>query len=125
MADLLLKDEVYALVGAAMAVYNELGNGFAECVYQEALELELLARGIPFARQVPLHIEYRGQQLKSFFVADLLCFGQVIVEIKAQSRLEGYEDAQLLNYLKATGLRVGLIINFGDPTDLKWKRMVR
>ncbi|MFT3785303.1 MAG: GxxExxY protein [Tepidisphaeraceae bacterium] len=124
MRELIHRDEVYLIVGAAMAVYNELGSGFAEAVYQEALQIELAARGISFAAQVPLRISYRGQMLSSKYFADLVCFGSVIVELKAQRNLEGYEEAQVLNYLKATGLRVAVVINFGDPSELKWKRYV-
>lgn len=122
--ELLLKDEVYRIVGAAMAVHNELKHGFAESVYQEAMELELGWRDIPFNRQVPLQIAYKGIQLKKEFVADLVCFGQVIVELKAQRRIEGYEEAQLINYLRATGIRVGILINFGSPGELEWQRYV-
>lgn len=125
MAELLLKDEVYAIVGASMAVHNERSAGFAECVYQESMEIELALRGIPFVRQQRLPITYKGRVLESYFVADLICFGQVIVEIKAQKSLEGYEEAQVINYLAATGMRVGLLINFGDPSKLVWHRFVR
>ena len=119
--ELLLKNEVYAIVGAAMEVSNELGSGFLEPVYQEALELELDVRGIPFAAQVPIHIAYKGTRLSREYIPDLICFDQVIVDLK---RLTTVEDAQLLNYLKATGMPVGLLLNFGPPR-LEWKRMVR
>ena len=122
--ELLLKDEVYLIVGAAMAVQNELKHGFAESVYQEAMEIELGLRRIPFERQKPLQIVYRGIPLKREFVVDLICFGQIIVELKAQRRIEGYEEAQVINYLRATGLRVGLLINFGEPGRLDWHRYV-
>ena len=123
-AELLLKEEVFRIIGAAMAVHNELKHGFAESVYQEAMELELAWRGIPFQTQVPLQIAYRGVPLKKEFVADLVCFGQVIVELKAQRRIEGYEEAQVINYLRATGIRVGILINFGNPGELEWRRYV-
>ena len=122
--DLLLKDEVYAVVGAAFAVHNELRSGFAEAVYQEAMEVELRLRGIPFERQKRLRISYKGHDLATEFVADLVCYGSVIVELKAQRELAGYEEAQVINYLRATGLRVGLLINFGDPARLEWHRYV-
>jgi GxxExxY protein len=122
--ELLLADEVYAIVGAAMAVHNELGNGFAEAVYQEAMEMELTARGIPFERQKSIQISYKGQTLKKEYVADLVCFGQIIVEIKAQRELKNREECQCINYLKATKLRVGVLINFGDPARLDWQRVV-
>ncbi len=123
--DLILKDEVYAVVGAAMEVHNELGFGFLEGVYQEAMEIELRKRQIPFEAHMPLIILYKGQQLKKEYVSDLLCYRQIVVELKALEHLSGREDAQLLNYLKATGLRVGLLINFGNSTKLEWKRFVR
>jgi GxxExxY protein len=122
--DLLLKDEVYAIVGAAMAVHNELRSGFAECVYQESIEIELALRGIPFERQKQLIINYKGRPLESLFFADLVCYGSIIVELKSQRNLAGYEEAQVINYLRATGLRVGLLINFGDPGRLDWHRYV-
>ena len=123
--DLLLRDEVYAIIGAAMEVHTEFGAGFLEAAYQEAMELELGLRGIPFEPQKPLRLRYKGFVLKKEYCADLVCYGQVIVEIKAMREVTGREEAQLLNYLKATGLCVGLLINFGDPGRLDWKRLVR
>jgi GxxExxY protein len=125
MSDLLLKDEVYAVVGAAIEVHRELGSGFLEAVYQEAMQMELECRGIPFEPQKPLPISYKGRLLKKEYLADLVCFGQIIAELKAMDRLSGTEESQLLNYLKATGLRVGLLINFGSDRTLEWKRFVR
>src|SRR5689334_15246851 len=123
--DLLLKDEVYAIVGAAMEVHTELGAGFLEAAYQEAMEMEMELRRIPFKPQCDLNIYYKGRALEKAYCADFVCFGQVVVEIKAIRELTVREEAQLLNYLKATGLRVGLLINFGDPGRLDWKRLVR
>ena len=122
---LILKDEVYAIVGAAMEVHNECGSGFAEAVYQEAMEIELRLRDIPFDRQKRLKISYKGHQLSCEYIVDLVCFGQIIVEIKAIRETGGREEAQILNYLKATGFRVGVLINFGDPSQLDWHRFVR
>ena len=124
MTDLLLKDEVYAIVGAAIEVHRELGPGFLEAVYQEALEIELKERGIPFERQKVLAISYKGHRLAKEYVADLICFGQIVVELKAIEQLSGKDEAQALNYLKATGLRVSLLINFGSHGKLEWKRFV-
>lgn len=124
MAELVLKDEVYAIVGAAIEVYNELGSGFLEAVYQEAMEIELELRGISFERQKQLCIYYKGRCLEKKYFADLLCFGNVLVELKVMREIGRGEESQLLNYLNATGLRVGIIINFGDPGRLDWKRMV-
>jgi GxxExxY protein len=123
--DLILKDEVYAIVGAAIEVHRELGPGFLEPVYQEAMEIELRSRNILFESQKQLVIHYKGHQLQKEYIADLVCYGQVIIELKALDRLSGREEAQLLNYLKATGLRVGLLINFGSTGRLEWKRFVR
>jgi len=125
MAELLLKDEVYAIVGAAIEVYNEMGSGFLEAVYQETMELELKSRRIPFEPQKELCIYYKGKRLNKKYIADLVCFGSVLVELKVMRQIGSGEEAQLLNYLNATGLRVGIIINFGDPGRLDWKRMVR
>ena len=124
MSGLLLKDEVYAIVGAAIEVHRELGPGFLEEVYQEALELEMSTRAIPFEAQKQLAIHYKGQTLKKVYFADLLCYNKVIVEIKALERLSGIQQAQILNYLKATDHRVGLLINFGSQGRLEWKRFI-
>ena len=124
MADLLLKDEVYAIVGAAMEVYNDLGPGFLEPVYQEAMEMETEARNIPSTPQQQIIVRYKGRPLRKFYIADLFCYDQIVVEIKAMDRLTPREQGQLLNYLKATGLQVGLLINFGSFPSLDWKRMV-
>ncbi|HEX8524010.1 MAG TPA: GxxExxY protein [Tepidisphaeraceae bacterium] len=124
MPELLYKQEVYAIVGAAMDVYNELGSGFLESVYQEAMEWELSDRTVPFQPQVLLRIKYKERVLKKTFCADLICFGAVLVELKCIERIGDVEEAQVLNYLKATGLRLGVIINFGDPGQLDWKRVI-
>ena len=124
MAELLYKDEVYAVIGSAMEVYNQLGPGFGEAIYQEALEIELGSRKIPNRPQHDVFIKYKGTKLKQFFKPDFLCFDKIIVEIKALDRLTSREEAQLLNYLKATNLPVGLLINFGSHNDFEWKRMV-
>lgn len=120
--ELILKDEVYAIVGAAMEVSNELGPGFLEAVYQEALEIELTERRIPFAAQLPVSISYKGRRLVKEYVPDLVCYGQIIVELKAIKQMGSLEEAQLLNYLKATGKPVGVLLNFGTA-KMEWKRM--
>lgn len=122
--DLLYKDEVYAIIGAAMDVYNNLGPGFLEAVYQEAMEIETAARKIPALPEQKLYIEYKGAPLKKFYEADLICYDKIIVEIKAMDKLTSREDAQILNYLKATGMKVGVLINFGAHQNLEWKRLV-
>ncbi len=124
MTELLCKDEVYAIVGAAMEVYNMLGPGFLEAVYQEALEIEFTERDIPFEAQQELRIAFKGRYLKKTYTADFLVFGKVIVELKALDHLASHDEAQLLNYLKATEMQVGALINFGSAGKLEWKRRV-
>jgi GxxExxY protein len=119
--ELLLKDEVYQIVGAAMEVSSQLGCGFLEAVYQEVLGIELDARRIPNTPQKGIQISYKGRLLKKEYIADFICHGQIIVEIKAIKAITGIEEAQILNYLKATSLPLGLIVNFGAP-QLEWKR---
>jgi GxxExxY protein len=122
--ELLLASEVYAVVGAAIEVHRELRPGFLEAVYQEAMEIELRQAGLPFVPQIGLQIRYKGVLLEKRYCADFVCHEQIIVEIKAADELTGRDEAQLLNYLKATGLRVGILINFGAHGKLEWKRMV-
>jgi GxxExxY protein len=125
MTELLFKEEVYAIVGAAIEVHRELGSGFLEAVYQEALEIELQERNIPFQSQTELNIVYKGRILEKKYNPDFLCFQEIIVEIKALDQLSGKEESQILNYLKASGKRVGLLINFGSTGKLEWKRYIR
>lgn len=122
--EFLLKDETYAVVGAAMEVYNTLGPGFLEAVYQEALEVEFAERGIPFESQKPIMIRYKDRLLQKQYIADVVCYGALLAELKAIETLTTREESQLINYLKATGLRVGILLNFGHPKNLDWKRMI-
>jgi GxxExxY protein len=115
--------QTHAIIGAAMEVHRQLGPGFLEQVYQEALALELAERGIPFAPQFELYVYYKGRKLEAFYKADFVCFESVIVELKALKAITGVEEAQLLNYLKATRLERGLLVNFGRPS-LEFKRFV-
>ncbi len=124
MIDLILKDEVFAIVGAAMEVHRVLGSGFLEAVYQEALEVESTSRLLPFGSQKVLHITYKDCLLKKEYIADFVYYNQIIVELKALDKLTGREESQILNYLKATKMKVGLLINFGSSPKLEWKRFV-
>jgi GxxExxY protein len=124
MADLVFKEEVYAIIGAAMDVYNSLGPGFAEPVYQEAFLIEMTSRNIPVKSKQELAILYKGQALHKTYLADYLAYETIISEIKALYQLGSQEEAQLLNYLKATSSPLGFLINFVALHDLEWKRMV-
>lgn len=125
MADLLLKEEVFNIVGAAIEVYNQLGNGFLEAVYQEALGLEFELRQVPFKAQAALNILYKGHPLRQCYIPDFIVYEQVIVELKAIKTIGPNEEAQLLNYLKSSNLRVGVMLNFGSIRKLEWRRMVK
>ena len=123
MAELIYKEEVYEIVGAAMEVHKELGCGFLEAVYQEAFEIELKGRKMSFESQKQLEIFYKGKRLEKEYFADVVCYGKIIVELKALDRLTSKEESQVLNYLKASRLKVGVLINFG-ALSLEWKRFV-
>jgi GxxExxY protein len=124
MKEIVFKEEVYAIVGAAMDVYWQLGRGFLEPVYQEALCIEFRRRRIPFEDQQEVVILYKGEALKKKYVADFICYGKIIIELKALEGLCGRDVGQLLNYMKATRFNVGLLINFGSPVRLEWHRYV-
>jgi len=119
-----MKDQrTYKIIGAALEVHKELGCGFLEAVYQEALKREFAAQKMPFKSQPVVEISYKGKPLDKTYQPDFVCFNEIIVEIKALAKLTGIEEAQLINYLKATGLKVGLLLNFGSKS-LEHKRLV-
>ena len=123
MTDIIFKEESYKIIGAAIEVHKELGAGFVEPVYQEALEIEFNNQNIPYYREKNLNIFYKRQKLVKHYLADFVCYENIIVELKALSELRGDHEAQLLNYLKASKMKLGLLINFGTKS-LQHKRLV-
>ena len=122
--DIVFKEESYAIIGAAMEVHRELGCGFTEPVYQDALEYEFQLRKIPYQREMPISVVYKGKSLGKCFRADFVCFDKIIVELKAVQSLVNEYYAQVYNYLKAGGFDLGLLINFGQ-TSLEYERIVK
>lgn len=123
-SDLLYKEECYQIQGAIFEVYKEIGSGFLESVYQECLEKELSRRNIPFQRQAEIRLAYKGDSLQQYFIADLICFNSILLELKATKSLEPIHRAQVLNYLKATGLRLGLLVNFNAYPKAAIERII-
>ena len=121
MTELLFKKESYEIVGACMEVHNNLGPGFLESVYQEALAREFLERKIPFLEQWGIDVYYKGEKLEKKFFADFICYGEIIIEIKAMEGFVPEHEAQLINYLKATQKPLGLLVNFGAE-KLQYRR---
>jgi GxxExxY protein len=122
--DLICKEESYKIIGAAMEVHRELGSGFLEAVYQEALALEFIRKDIPFKQEAKLEISYKEQTLSKYYEADFICYNKIILEIKAINELSSSHESQVINYLKATGFKLGLLINFGEES-LEYKRLIR
>ena len=126
MAGLIIyKEESYRIMGACFEVYKEQGPGFLELVYQECLEIELALQSIPFAAQAELELVYKGRRLQKAYKADFVCFGKIILEIKAVSELLDQHRAQVHHYLKATAFKLGLLVNFSHHPQLEWERIVR
>lgn len=123
-SELYFKDECYKIVGCAMEVHRELGSGFLEAVYQEALTLEFDNQGIPNRSQKEIDIYYKEKLLNKKYISDFICFDEIIVELKTVDKLKSEHYAQVLNYLKATNCKLGLLINFG-ASSLEYKRIVR
>jgi GxxExxY protein len=120
----MFKEEGYKLMGAAFEVYNQLGYGMAEEVYQQSLEIELTLRGIPFQSNDQLTVFYKGETLEARYKPDLFVFGGIVVELKAVAELMSEHDAQLFNYMRIARQSVGYLINFGHKDGLQWKRFI-
>ena len=123
MVGIIFKEECYQINGACFEVYKEKGCGFLEDVYQECLEIELGLQGIDFVAQLPLKLEYKGQVLRKKYIPDFICFGKIIIEIKAVKEITDEHRAQVQNYLKATGYKLGLIVNFGHYPKVQIERI--
>jgi GxxExxY protein len=125
MMEVIYKEESYRIMGSCFEVYRELGCGFLEAVYQECLEIEFTSQGIPFVPQAELGLTYKDRGLKQKYFADLICMDKIVVEVKAVKELTDAHRAQVHNYLKATGLRLALLVNFGHYPMLEHERVVR
>ena len=123
ISDLIYKEESYSIIGACFELYKEKGCGFVEPVYQECLKIEFECQKIPFKAQELLDIFYRGQKLEQVYKPDFICFGKIIVEIKATQTLAKEHRAQIMNYLKATSFELGLLVNFGHYPQLEYERI--
>jgi GxxExxY protein len=124
MTDLIYKDECYKIVGACFEVYNDKGSGFLEPVYQECMEIELAFQEIPFSVQPELTLTYRNRELTRRYIPDFICFDRIVLELKAVEKLCNEHRAQVLNYLNATGYKLGLLVNFGHYPKLEYERIV-
>jgi GxxExxY protein len=124
MAELIYKEESYKIMGACFEVYKEMGPGFLEAVYQECLEIELSVRQIPFVPQRELRLTYKSRPLLQSFRPDVICYDKIIIEVKAVTQLADEHRAQVFNYLRATGMRLGLLVNFSSRSQLEYERIV-
>jgi len=122
--NLIFEEETFSIRGAIFEVYREMGCGFLEAVYQECLEKELKSKGIPFISQPELKLNYKGKSLRQTYKPDLICYEQIIVELKAVKEIAPEHKAQVINYLKATNLRLGLLINFGSHPKVQIERLI-
>src|SRR5208282_1739756 len=122
--EILYQDESYKIVGACFEVYREKGCGFLESVYQECMEIEFRLQGILFIPQKPLALEYKGCPLRSKYEPDFICYDKIVLELKAVTELTDEHRAQVQNYLKATGLKLGLLVNFGHYPKAQVERIV-
>lgn len=124
MGGVIFPDESYQIMGACFEVYNHMGSGFLESVYQECLEIELQERGIPFVPRASLELQYKGRSLKKKFEPDFVCFEKIILEIKAVEELCNEARAQVHNYLHAARYRLGILVNFAHYPRLEYQRIV-
>ena len=121
--NILYKDESYRIIGACMKVHRELGAGFLESIYEEALKKEFFNSGIPFNNQVKLNVYYNGEKLNKFYKADFICYDKIILEIKSVSQVPNIFYSQIKNYLTATKKELGMLVNFGQ-SSLTYKRII-
>lgn len=122
--EILFKDESYQIMGACFEVYNEMGSGFLEAVYQECLAKELQSRGIPFTQKQRIQLSYKSSLLEQYYEADFVCYDKIIVEIKVHKALADGHRSQTLHYLKSTSMQLGLLVNFGHHPQLEHERFV-
>ena len=125
MSKLIYEQESFQIRGACFEVYREKGAGFLESFYQECLELEMRQEDIPFVSQPKLELDYKGQKLKSEFQPDMICFGKIILELKAIRELTDEHRSQVHNYLRATGHRLGMLVNFGHQPKVEIERIAK
>lgn len=123
MPEIVYKEESYKIIGACFEVYKQKGCGFTEPIYQECLQIELSLQGIPFVAQAALELEYKGRVLEQFFRPDFICYGKIVVEIKALEKLMDAHRAQSLNYLNATNFELALLVNFGHFPKIEYERI--
>jgi GxxExxY protein len=124
MGEILYKEESYEVIGACFEVYKEKGAGFVEPIYHECLEIEFELRGVPAVHHPGLALSYKGRPLKRNYEADFVAYSKVLLEVKAQKSLDDSHRAQVINYLKATGMKLGILVNFGRIGGLEWERIV-
>ena len=124
MSETIYNDEVLAIIKVATEVHRELGSGFLEAAYQEAMEIEADFMDVPFVPQQNLQVQYKQHRLKKKYVADMICFDKIVVEFKVLDKLTDKEESQMLHYLKTSGYKVGVLINFGSHPELEWKQFV-
>jgi GxxExxY protein len=122
--NIILSNESYAIQGSIFEVYREMGCGFLEAVYQECLDVEMKRAGIPFVAQQEINLMYKGRQLKQTYKPDFICYQQIILELKAVKDISPAHKAQVINYLRATGIKLGLLVNFGHYPKVDITRLV-